>query len=64
MSHFKYTKIPLQWFPQDIIDQYNIMYLVEKDGFVYFDILKVMYGLKQAAHISFDHPVKLLKPHG
>ena len=40
------------------------MYLVEKYGFVYVDLRKGMYGLKQAPHMDFDHLVKLLKPHG
>ena len=57
-------KILLQWFPQDIIDQYNIMDLVDKDCFVYVEIYKGMYGLKQAAHVAFDRLGKLLKPHG
>ena len=45
--HYAYRKIPLFWFPQDIIDQYKIMDLVEKDAFVYVNIYKGMYGLKQ-----------------
>ena len=64
MERYKYMKIPLRWFPQDIIDQYKIMDLVEKDGFVYVEICKGMYGLQQASQIAFDRPVKLLKPHG
>ena len=64
MARYEYMKIPLRCFPQDIIDQYIIMYLVEKDGYVYVDIRRGMYGLKQAARIAFEHLVKLLKPHG
>ena len=40
------------------------MDLVDKDGFVYVEIRKSMYGLKQAACIAFDRLVKLLKPRG
>ena len=40
MSRFEYMKIPLRFFPQDIIDQYNIMYLVYKDVFVCVEIWK------------------------
>ena len=40
------------------------MYLVEKDSFVYVDILKGVYGLKKAACIAFDCLVKVLNPHG
>ena len=59
--------IPLRWFTQDIIDQHKSMDLVDKDGFVYVDIYKGMYGLNQLARIDFDclvKLVKLLKPHG
>ena len=60
--HFEYMKITLQCFLQDIINQYNIMYLVDEYGFVYVEIHNGMYGLKQAAPIAFDRLVKLLKP--
>jgi len=40
MENFKYMKIPLWWFPQDVIDQYGIMSIVEPDGFVYVEIRK------------------------
>ena len=39
MARYEYIKVPLHWFPQDIIDQYKIMNLVDKDGFVYVKIL-------------------------
>ena len=35
-----------------------------KDSFVFFDIRKGMYGLKQAAHISFDSLVNFFNPCG
>ena len=64
MARYEYMNTPLRWFPQDIIDQCNTTDLVDKDGFVYVDIRKGMYGLKKEAHIYFDRLVKLLKPHG
>ena len=64
MTCYEYMKIELRWFSQDIIDQYKIIDLVNKDGFVYINIRNGLYCLKQAARIAFDHLVKLLKPHG
>ena len=64
MVCYEYIKIPLLWFPQDIIDQYKIMGLVDKNSFVYVNIHKGAYGLKRATCINFDRLVKLLKPHG
>ena len=64
MLCFGYMKIPLWWFPLDIISQYKIIDLVDKDGFVYVNICKGMYSINQSACIYFDCMVKLLKPHG
>ena len=64
MARYEYMKILMRWFTQDIIYQYKIIDLGDKDGFVYVDIRLVMYGLKQAARIAFDRLVKLLKPNG
>ena len=36
----------MRWKTWDIIDQYNILDLVDKDGFVYVNIWNGMYGLK------------------
>ena len=38
------------------------MYLVYKYCFAYVNTQKVMYGLKQAAHIDFDCIVKISIP--
>ena len=64
MSRFECMKILLRWFPQDIIYHYNIIDLVEKDGFVYVNIRKGVCGLKKAAHIYFHSLVKILNPNG
>ena len=64
MSHFEYMEILMRWFPQDIINQYIIMYLVDKDSFVYVEIRRGVYGLNQSVCISFYCLLKLLKPHG
>ena len=64
MELFKYIKIPICWITKEIQIQYNVYYLVEPDGYMYCKVRKCMYGLKQAAHISFGIIVKLLAPHG
>ena len=33
MASYGYIKIPLRWFPQNIIDQYKIMDFVDKYGY-------------------------------
>ena len=42
MARYEYMKISLRWFPQDIMDKYKIMDLVDKDVFVYVNICKGM----------------------
>ena len=37
---------------------------MEPDGFVYVEVRKGMYELKQASRTAFDNLVKLLVPHG
>ena len=41
-------KLHLHVIPQEIIDEYALRDLVDKDGWLYLKIVKVMYGLKQA----------------
>ena len=54
MEHYEYMKIPLRWFPQERINQYKIMDLLDRYSFVYVKIRKVMYGIKQEYRIAFD----------
>ena len=44
--------------------QYNLYSIVEPDGYVYCEVIKGMYVLKQAYRLDFDNLVKLLSPHG
>lgn len=64
MDNYEYMKLPLHIIPEEIRVQYNLYNLVESDGYVYIEIRKGMYGLKQAARLAFDNLVKLLAPHG
>ena len=53
MNRYKYTKIPMDIIPEEIIQQYNPRNLAHKD-FVYMEIQKGMYGLPQAGKIAND----------
>ena len=64
MKGFEYIKIPFRWIPEEIRIQNNLYSLVEPDGYVYCEVRKGMYGLKQAACLAFDNLVKLLAPPG
>ena len=60
----KYMKLHLHIIPQEIIDEYALHDLVDKDGWVYLKIVKGMYGLKQAGIISDTELTKHLDKFG
>jgi hypothetical protein len=64
MDRYEYMKIPIRWIPPKIIDQYHLLNLVDDTGYVYVEIRKGMYGLKQATRIAYDRLVMLMAPHG
>jgi hypothetical protein len=63
MPRFEYMKMPLSRFPEEIIQKYNLNALAV-DGWVYIEIRKGMYGLKQAGLISNQVPQTRLAPFG
>ena len=63
MKKFRYMKIPLKYIHKEIMDEYNIQD-IQSNGFVYVEIRKGMYGLKEAGIIAFKRLVEKLVPHG
>jgi hypothetical protein len=51
LDHFEYMKMPIDIFPQAIVDQYNLRQHV-KNGFIYLEIRKAIYGLPQAGILT------------
>ena len=51
MKVFEYMYLPISIIPQEIIDKYNLRDLAE-DGWVYIEIQKGMYDLKQAGILA------------
>ena len=48
--------------PQEIINNYKLLNIVDNQGFVYVKIVKGMYGLKQALIISHKSLIHHLAP--
>jgi len=48
----EYMRLKITDIPQEVIDHYNLMSLVTKDGYVYCKISWGMYGLPQAGIIA------------
>ena len=64
MKIFEYAKIHRKNIPREFIDAYNLEPLFDDQGFMYVQIERGMYGLKQAGRIANDQLKKVLAPHG
>ena len=60
----EFMHIPLKIIPHEIVDMYNLVTLVDNQGWIYMRIKKNMYGLKQAGIISNQDFVKHMAPFG
>jgi hypothetical protein len=63
LSRFEYMKMLLSCFPDEIIQKYNLNALAI-DGWVYIEIRKGMYGLKQAGLLANQLLQTRLEPFG
>ena len=59
----EYARIRIEDIPQEFIDEYNLMQYVH-NGWVYFEITKGIYGLKQAGKLANDLLTERLSKHG
>jgi hypothetical protein len=64
MDYYQYMRVQPWCIPQEVWDDPNYDIHVEDDGFVYLEIRKGMYGLKEAGILAFNQLVKKLAPHG
>jgi hypothetical protein len=51
LPHYEYMRMFLSRFPEEIVEKYNLKALAV-DGWVYIEIRKGMYGLKQAGFLA------------
>lgn len=52
MERYEYMRMKIEDIPDDVIEQYNLKEKVSKDGFVFVEIQRGMYGLPQAGLIA------------
>ena len=64
MDRAEYMKIQYKYFPKEVRSAYNLDKIVTTDGWIYIQIIKGMYGLKQAARLAYDLLKKRLSKHG
>jgi hypothetical protein len=63
MDRYEYMRVPIHMIPADIIKSYNLTPLI-KNGVIYVEIRRGMYGLPQAGKLANDQLVQFLAPHG
>jgi hypothetical protein len=63
LDRFEYTKMPLSLFPSWMREQYNLEKHV-KNGFVYIEMCRAVWGLPQAGILANKLLRKRLVPHG
>ncbi len=64
LSYFQYMKIHSDKIPPEIQNEYNTADLADTYGYIYFDIKKGMYGLKEAGIVAWKKLVHHLKQYG
>ena len=64
LRHFQYMKIHRDKIPPEIQNEYNTADLADNNGYVYFEIRKGMYGLKEAGLVAWKELVHHLKQYG
>lgn len=63
MKRLEFMRMPSKIFPQEIIDKYNILDIVN-DGWVYIHIKRGTYGLLQAGQLANNLLVKQMRSAG
>jgi hypothetical protein len=63
MDSFEFMRIPIKLIPQEIIAEYNLLYLVS-DGHVYVEVQKDTYGMPQAGILTNQLLARSLAIHG
>ena len=60
MKRYKYFRMKIDLFPQDIIEEFNLMDKVDHDRNVFCEVCRGMYGLPQAGIIAQELPKERL----
>ena len=60
----EYIKLKLTDIPQEVIQEYNLKGMSTKDGSVYMEVSKGMYGLPQAGFLAQELLQERLAEHG
>ena len=62
LTYYQYIRVHISMIPQEVLAEYGLA--AESDGYVYFEVRKGIYGLKEAGLIAFKQLVTNLAPFG
>ena len=60
MTYLQYILIHASFIPQEVMDQYQ--FTIEANVYIYLEIRKVLYGLKEAGVVAFTQLLQNLSP--
>ena len=63
MANFQYMRIHFKDIPHQVVVEYYLLSIADASGYIYVDIRKGMYGLKEAVIIAYKRLVSNLQPH-
>ena len=52
LPEYQYMQFNIIMIPQEVIDHYNLQNKITEDGWVYFEIHKAIYGLKESGKLA------------
>ena len=64
LDRYEYMRMNIKDLPQEIIDEHNLKDLADKDGWVYMEIRRAMYGLRQSGALAGKQLAKILGEEG
>ena len=64
MAKYQYMRIHLRYIPDKVIVEYSLLPISNFSGYVYVEIRKGMYGLKESGIIAYNRLAYNLQSHG
>ena len=64
MVKYQYIRKHQKDIPNEVVVEYSLLPIFHSSGYVYVDIRKGMYGLKESGIIAYKRLVRNLQPHG
>ena len=64
LANYQYMRIHLKDIPNEVVIEYSLLPIADSSRYVYVEIRKGVYGLKESSIISYKRLVRNLQPHG